>query len=156
MSLEVFVSPGLQRGFDPTRWWVAIERNIPRAMLPVAHAMRSTAPKGRTGKLSRGFEVKAKPVSQGLVQGVEVQIGSRSPYAHLVERGHQIIARGPGRKKGLKRERRAELRSRLKARREAGPIGFVPGRFFGRIALDQRREQVLSLLERLVIQDVMR
>lgn len=157
MSLEVFIPRELNRALDGEAWWAAIERHAPRAMMPAAHAMRQTAPKGKTGKLSRGFDVRAKRIRQGLIQGVQVEIGARVPYGHLVERGHQIIARGPQRK-GIKltRERRKELRTSLKARRAAGAIGHVPGRFFGREAVEQRRSQIMSLLEKLVAQDMLR
>lgn len=168
MSLEVFVAPELERALEPSVWWTAIERNVPRALAPVAVAMKGTAPKGKTGKLSRGFDIRAKRVNQGFIQGVQAEIGSRTPYGHLVERGHQIIARGPGRKvlgdlekfgswgTARLREKRAAFRSALKARRAAGPIGFVPGRFFGRGTMESHRGQIMSLLERLVIQDVAR
>ena len=172
MSLETFVVSGvpeLSRALDGSRWWAAIERNAPRALVPVANAMRAAAPKGKTGKLSRGFDLRTKRVSQGFIQGVEVEIVERVPYGHLVESGHQIIARGPGRKglspatlaeKGprgrLMRGRRAQLRRALLARRAAGAIGFVPGRFFGRDTLRSMEAQTMSLLERLVRQELLR
>jgi len=155
MMLETFTISGvpeLQRALDPNRWWAAIERNAPRALAPVVNAMRSAAPKGRTGKLARGFDTRTKRINQGLIQGVQVDIGSRVPYGHLVERGHKIIARGPGRS-GAKK---GALRTALKARRSAGAIGFVAGRFFGQRTLQARGAQVMSLLERLLAQELLR
>lgn len=154
MSLEVFVAPELERALNPDRWWQAIERNTPRALMPVASAMRGTAPRGKSGKLARGFSVIARRVSQGLIQGVEANIVTKAPYGHLVERGHRNVPRGPQRK-GLKlsRQRRKELKVALEARR-TGATGFTPGVFFGQEALESRREQVLSLLGRLVMQEL--
>lgn len=154
MSLEVFVAPELERALNPDRWWQALERNAPRALVPVANAMRATAPKGKSGKLSRGFSVIAKRVSQGLIQGIEADIVTKVPYGHLVERGHKNVPRGPQRK-GLKlsRQRRKELKVALESRR-AGATGFTPGVFFGQRTLEARREQVLSLLGRLVMQEL--
>lgn len=153
MSLEVFIIDGLdalKRATDPDRWWAALERNAPRAFAPMAKAIQSAAPKGRTGKLSRGFDVRAKRISQGFIQGVQVDIGARVPYGHLVERGHRIIARGPGRKGG----RLGVLRKALKARRLAGGTGFVPGQFFAQRTFDVQGEQVLGLLVKLLEQEL--
>ena len=169
LGLEVFIAPELQRSLDPDAWWRAIERNVPRALTPVAAAMKAAAPKGKSGKLSRNFEVISRRVSQGFIQGVEADIVTKVPYGHLVERGHKIIARGPGRRvlRDLEkiggpwatarlREKRAAFRRSLKERQAAGAIGFVQGRFFGQRTLEDRREQVLSLLGSLVMQDVAR
>lgn len=155
MSLETFVVSGvpeLRRALDADRWWAAIERHAPRALVPVANAMRSAAPKGKTGKLARGFDVRAKRINQGFIQGVEVDIGARVPYGHLIERGHRIIARGPGRKGGKK----GALRKALKARRLAGGQGFVSGTFFARTTMENLSGQTISLLERLLRQDLLR
>lgn len=155
MSLETFVISGvpeLSRALDGLRWWDAIERHAPRALTPIVSGLRAVTPKGKTGKLSRGFDMRTKRISQGLIQGVQVDIGARVPYGHLIERGHQIIPRGPSRKGGKK----GALRKALKARRLAGSRGFVPGRFFARRALEAGRAQTLSLLERLIAQDLLR
>lgn len=100
-----------------------------------------------------------------------VAIGTKSPYGHLVEYGHQIVARGPGRKalgdiesiaktysrtgkgrvgtstltheQAIKRMR-ADLRSQLTLRRSKGPIGFVAARPFLRPAFDEQRERALQ------------
>jgi len=160
MSLETFVISGdreLSRALDPERWWAALERNAPRALTPVVRSLRAAAPKGRTGKLGRRFETRTKRIRQGFIQGVEVGIGALVPYGHLVESGHNIIARGPTRKgKKLTRAARASARTGLKERRAAGAIGHVPGVFFALKALQSRREEVLSLLGRLVMQEISR
>lgn len=165
MSLETFVVSGvpeLSRALDSTRWWAAIERHAPRALTPTVNALRSAAPKGKTGKLSRGFDTRTKRISQGFIQGVQVDIGARVPYGHLIERGHKIIARGPTRftkaaraMKGNAALRKAG-RTALKARRLAGSQGFVPGTFFARRTLQSRQAQTMSLLERLLRQDLLR
>lgn len=167
MSLETFRIDGLERALratDPARWWEAIARHAPRAMIPLARAMANAAPKGRTGKLSRGFDVRAQRIQQGLIQGVQVDIGSRVPYGHLVERGHRIVPRGRGFKLTIRNRLRGgfviseEIRQRsrggqsLKARR-AGATGFVPGRFFGARTFASQGDQVIGLLERLLEQD---
>lgn len=172
MSLETFVIEGippLAKALDGERFWALIERHAPRAMSSVANRLKGLAPKGKSGKLSRGFDVRAKRIRQGLIQGIQVDIGARVPYGHLVERGHNVIPRGPGRKglsavalseKGprgkLLRGRRAELRKALLARRASGPIGRVPGRFFARSELTRSAGEVMSLLGRLVMQDLRR
>lgn len=156
MSLETFVISGvpeLSRALDGDRWWAAIERHAPRALAPVVHSLRAAAPKGKTGKLSRGFDTRTKRINQGFIQGVQVDIGARVPYGHLVERGHKIIPRGPQRKG---RPRSRSFAVALKARRAAGSRGFVPGRFFARDAVEAGRAQTMSLLERLVAQDLLR
>lgn len=151
--LETFRIDGvekIQRALDANRWWQAIERHAPRAFTSMIPALKAAAPKGKTGKLSRGFDIRAKRIAQTLISGVEVDIGARVPYGHLVERGHQIIARGPGRK-GSKR---GVLRKALKARRLAGSQGFVPGRFFGAGVVATHGERTVSLLAKLVEQEL--
>lgn len=71
----------LQRMLTPARYWEALERIIPRALTPALSAMRDAAPRGRTGKLSRGFDVRLKRVQQGLIHGLEVDVGLGCPMA---------------------------------------------------------------------------
>lgn len=167
MSLETFRIDGLDRALratDPSRWWEAIERHASRAMIPVARAMANAAPKGKSGKLGRGFDVRTQRIRQGLIQGVQVDIGARVPYGHLVERGHKIVPRGRGSKVvtrhrllgGFVITEQVRQRSRggasLKTRR-AGASGFVPGRFFGERTFRSQADQVVGLLSRLLEQD---
>lgn len=92
-----------------------------------------------------------------------VQVGTRVPYAHLVEYGHQIVPRGPTRAtrvsvtrvsaKGRttkrwemmapEQERRRALRAALKQRRAGGSRGFVAARPFLRPAFDEQREPMV-------------
>jgi len=69
-----------------------------------------------------------------------VTVGPRVAYAHLVEFGHAIIARGPG--KGVKAGAR---RTALKARRAAGAIGHVPAKPFVRPAFDAVKERLVGI-----------
>jgi hypothetical protein len=166
MPLETVVfSPPiaqLQRRLTPARWWAAIERNAPRVLVPTAARLKTTAPRGKSGKLSRGFDVRAKPVRQGLVQGVQAEIGARVRYGHLVSRGHQIIARGATRftfsgtaRKAIPgRAVLAAERSKLKARRAAGAIGFVAGDPFVEQAVAADRANIIRLSEKLLEQEV--
>lgn len=101
---------------------------------------------------------------------VLVQVGTKAPYAHLLEYGHDIVARGPTRgelhsvtrvsAKGrissrLQRlapsdARRRKLRTALKERRAAGAIGFVKPRPFLRPAIDETREQAVLTMARVL------
>lgn len=148
--------PELERTFSPETFWAAIERLIPRAFLPVTVDMRGRAPRGRSGKLGRGFDVQVRRVAQGFVQGILAVIGARVPYGHLVEFGHRIIARGPGRK-GLKnRLQRGQARTALKARRLAGPRGFVSPRPFAEPSVVAHEAQTVDLIERLLEDELSR
>lgn len=165
MALDVVM---VKRLPTPSDFWDALMRIVPRALTPTAAKLRSRAPRGKTGKLSRGFDVRARRISQGLVQGVQAEIGARVPYGHLVAAGHRIVARGPGRRVigdlekmgpwGVSRARgiRTSLRRSLKARRLAGAIGFVPGHPFEDQTWQEDRGNVVRLIERLLAQDVTR
>jgi hypothetical protein len=185
MSLDVLRIDGLERAIratEPDRWWAAIERNAPRAAAPILRALQAAAPKGRTGKLSRGFDARTKRIQQGFVQGVQLDIGSRVPYGHLVERGHKIIPRGPTRfRRGIGNvsamsgaqllellnrvgvaefqrrgalQKKSSARADLLRRRAGGPQGFVPGQFFAQRTFEAGRDQMVSLLERLLEQEL--
>jgi len=164
MPLETIVfSPPiaeLQRRLSPARWWAAIERNATRVLMPLAARLKTTAPRGKTGKLGRGFDVRAKPVHQGLIQGVEASVGARVPYGHLVSRGHRIIARGATRfttgaraMKGNPALRGRE-RTALKLRRQGEALGFVPGDPFVEQAVAAERANIIRLNEKLLEQEV--
>lgn len=99
--------------------------------------------------------IKIIPAEQDAAHAV-VYVGSKVTYAHLVEFGHQIVARGPTRgnlgterprgRKGRFTEvggRRGELRRALRERRSAGAIGFVAARPFLRPSVDENREQII-------------
>lgn len=66
---------------------------------------------------------------------VTVNVGTNKPYAHLVEYGHQIVPRGPGRAAS------AERANRRRAARSA--TGFVPARPFMRPAFDENHEAMI-------------
>lgn len=143
----------MERVLQPEVFWAAIVRLIPRALVPILVDMKARAPRGRTGKLGRGFDVQLEPVAQGLVQGVEATIGARVPYGHLIERGHRVIARGPSRK-GRKLVRGA--RRALKLRRQAGGIGFVAPRPFALPAVVAQETSTVALIEQLLAQEIER
>jgi len=173
-----------RRKLVPARWWAALLQIAPRALMPTASKLRSRAPKGESGKLSRGFDVRAKPISQGFIQGVQAEIGARVSYGHLVTRGHQVIARGRGRgtkgavigsravvvtrraltlggqiatrQESVTRVIRSTRSAELKARRAAGALGFVPGNPFAEQTFLEDRVQIIRLIEKLLEQDVSR
>lgn len=140
MPLEVSVVKSLPTGLQ---FWDALQRIIPRALAPTAARMRAAAPRGKTGKLSRRVEVHVKRISSGFIQGVEADFGVGVPYGHLIEAGHKIIPRGPGRK-GAKL---GALRTQLKARRAQGSKGFVPGTGFASRAFTADRASTAQALE---------
>jgi hypothetical protein len=180
--LQAIVVTGAEearRKMVPARWWAALLGIAPRALTPTAAKLKSRAPRGRSGKLSRGFDVRAKPIHQGFIQGVQAEIGARVSYGHLVTRGHQVIARGRGRgTKGAQIGNRTVTRNRmrggfvvservtlavrstraaeLKARRAAGALGFVPGNPFAEQTFLEDRVQIIRLIEKLLEQDVSR
>lgn len=155
-GVVVEVSPQLRRLLNGRSVMEALERAAPRAMILVAADIRARAPRGKTGKLGRGFDVAARRI-RGLAGGVEVAIGARVPYGHLVAGGHRIIARGPTRKdRRLSRVARAAARSSLKQRRILGGRGFVPGNPFVTDAFASRGPDAVRLLERLIAQDLTR
>jgi hypothetical protein len=152
-GFEVVNLAELQQRLNPVLWYAALERVAPRALVLLAADLRGRAPRGRTGKLARGFDVRARRIDRGLVQGVQAEVGARVPYGHLVAEGHRVIPRGPARS-GTTRSQRASLRSGLKARRAAGAIGFVPGNPFVLQAVAERGPQVIAVLERLLMQEL--
>lgn len=161
MALQTFVIEGvpeIRRRLDAERWWAAIEHVVPRALAPLLARLRGAAPHGRTGRLARGgFDISLRRMGSGLIHGLQVAVGARQPYAHLVDRGHRIIPRGPTRKSGsLSRRDRASLRSGLKTRRAAGARGMVPGRHFVEPIVQQLRPQVVGLIEKLMAVEVTR
>ncbi len=145
------------------RWWDAILRHAPRAMQPLATAIRQGAPRPHarrrpgTPRLGARMDVVADVQVRGFERGVRVAIISRQPYGHLVAEGHRIVPRGPTRRVGLTRAERKSLRSGLKARRAAGAFGVfgrVPGNPWVTNATARERPRVLALLEQLVRQDL--
>jgi hypothetical protein len=167
MPLETVVLEGLpelRRRLDPQRWWDAIMRIAPRTLIPTAARLPALAPRGKSGKMRRGFDVRVKRISQGLIQGVEAQIGARVPYGHLVTEGHRIIARGRTRFtfSGTKRKAipgrkvLAAERTALKLRRQGTGLGFVPGNPFVVNAVAQDRPRIVGLAEKLLQVEVTR
>lgn len=83
-----------------------------------------------------------------------VHVGSSAPYAHLVEFGHQIVARGPTRRRvsitrvsasgRVTRGRALEVDPLAPRHRPGAATGFVPPRPFLRPAFDESREQVIA------------
>ena len=167
MPLETVVFEGLpelRRKLDPQRWWEAILRIAPRTLAPTAARLPSLAPRGKTGKLRRGFDVRARRINQGFIQGIEAAIGARVPYGHLVTEGHRIIARGKTRftfsgtaRKAIPGKKvLAAERSALKLRRQGAGLGFVPGNPFVRTAVAQDRARIVGLVEKLLAVEVTR
>lgn len=168
----------LQRLLTPTRYWAALERILPRALAPALVAMKTAAPRGRSGKLARGFDLRLQRIQQGLVHGLQVDVGARVPYGHLVHGGHKIIARGRGRgshgavigtkqvtvtrhalllsgqeatrQEVVTRNVRSTRAAELTTRRAAGAIGRVAGNPFAAWVLQQRQAQTVGLVEKLL------
>lgn len=124
-----------------------------------ARCPRSPLHRGKGVRLADSIKVS---VTESTRAYVTANVGTKVPYAHLVEYGHQIVPRGPNRvtvasvttvsKSGRSRtrlqrvapdaERRAFLRSALRERQ--GPSGgFVAARPFMRPAFDENREAVI-------------
>jgi HK97 gp10 family phage protein len=103
-------------------------------------AQAAVAFQSRTGRLARAApRVKTVRV---LPSSVVMEVGPRGVrYAHLVERGHRIVPRGPSRK-GADAARRAELRRALRARRAAAGARRVAARPFIAPALARTNEQI--------------
>lgn len=167
MPLETIVVTGIEearRRLQPARWWAALLHIAPRALLPTAAKLKSRAPKGETGKLSRGFDVRAKAINQGFISGVQAEIGARVRYGHLVARGHRIIARGKtrftfsgtARKPIPGRAVLAAERRKLKARRLGVAIGFVPANPFAEQTFAEDRGNIIRRIEKLLEQSVTR
>jgi HK97 gp10 family phage protein len=98
---------------------------------------------------------------------VTVNVGTRVPYAHLVEYGHQIIPRGKTRERVSITTVRISKRTgkqivstrfgldptaqmRLNDRRKAGARGMVAARPFLRPAFDENREAVLRRIGQVI------
>lgn len=125
-----------------------IEAAVPSAFQPLLVELASTAPVASGKMAAAGFQAVARRVNAGLVQGVEVSVGSGIPYTHLPGFGHDIIGRGPSRKgRKLKRAQRAAMRSALKARRAVGPIGHVPASNWIEPAVEKAGPAVTAAIE---------
>lgn len=160
------------RALDPARWWMVLQHIVSRALVPTAAKLGSRAPRGKKGRL-RHFSVRAKPISQGLIRGVQAEIGGPARHGHLVAFGHRIIPRGPSRRRLSittvrisKRTGRQVVsvregfdptsRQRLKERRARGAIGFVPGHPFEDTVWREDQAQVVRLIEKLLALEVLR
>lgn len=105
-------------------------------ILREAAALRAPRPgiRRRTGiRLADSIKV---TVTEKTRSAVTVNVGTKVPYAHLVEFGHQIVPRGPGRAVSAARA------NRRKVSRSAS--GFVPARPFMRPAFDENREAIIQ------------
>src|SRR5436190_16201896 len=191
-AIVVDIPRALDR-MGPVEVWQEMERAMPAAFQPLCDLLAVRAPVGSSGKLaSGGFAIRMNRRSQGLIHGIDVQVGAADPVAHLVAEGHAIIPRGPGRaataaaasadpqemggaqmlsllrdvgverfqeilqvdklsagsrERGRKRDARATLRAALKARREAGAIGFVAGNPWVEEGWAEQREGIVARLE---------
>lgn len=103
-------------------------------LLREAVAMRAPRRSTRRGgvRLADSFFVKITEQSRSYVT---VNVGTKVPYAHLVEYGHQIVPRGPGRAASAERAARRRV--------TRATTGFVPARPFMRPAFDENREAML-------------
>jgi len=82
----------------------------------------------------------------------KVNVGTNVPYAHLVEFGHQIVARGPSRR--MVSVTRVSASGRVTSRlgvdpdskrfQTAGAVGFVAARPFLRPAFDESRAEIVA------------
>lgn len=98
---------------------------------------------------------------------VTVNVGTKVPYAHLVEYGHQVVPRGKTRervsittvrvsKRTGKQVVSTRLgldplaRAKLHDRRAAGSRGFVAPRPFLRPAFDENKERVLQRIAQVI------
>lgn len=124
----------------------AVVREVAAAKAPRPGIRR----RPRTGRLADSIRI--FPGEKDRAHAV-VSVGTKVPYAHLVEFGHQIVARGPSRTglEGGHREdtlatvfRRVSQRRQLLARRAAGAGSFVAARPFLRPAFDEQKEQVIQ------------
>lgn len=96
-ALVVDIPPKLDQ-LGAVAVWEEMERGMPEAFQPFLDALAGEAPVGKTGKLAGGgFGIRMRRRSQGLIQGLDVQVGAAAPYTHLVAEGHEIIPRGAGR-----------------------------------------------------------
>lgn len=139
---------------DARDLWQEMERGMPEAFQPFLDILAARAPRGETGELSsQGFGIRMRRRDQGVIQGVDVQVGAAQPTAHLVAEGHEIIPRGAGTAaiaaapRGTKREKRAALRADVQARRAEGAIGFVPGNPWIAQAWAEQRAAIVGRLE---------
>jgi len=123
----------------------ALEGAVRRGAEVIAQAAGGQAAgafQSRTGKLLRTARSLTARMIQVLARSPEyvlMQIWPRLPYTHLVEGGHRVVARGPGRG-GADRATRALLRRALLARRAAGASGVVAPRPFVGPAFEATKE----------------
>lgn len=104
----------------------------------------------RPGTVRLSDSIRVSTVEKDAAHAV-VNVGSNSPTAHLVEYGHQIVPRGPTRKRvsvtRVSRTGRTSTRfvvdpdERRRTREPSG--GFVAPRPFLRPAFDEHREAVV-------------
>lgn len=151
-AIVVDIPSDLDR-LGPTEVWQEMADAMPEAFAPLADLLGERAPRDSGRLAGSSFTVETRRRSAGLIQGIDVSVGSGDPIAHLVAEGHAIIPRGPDRAaiaaapRGTKREKRAEFRENVKARRAAGPIGFVPGNPWVEMSFAEQRGNIVAAVE---------
>ncbi|MGH2670865.1 MAG: HK97-gp10 family putative phage morphogenesis protein [bacterium] len=121
------LSQSLVAGADPIR---------------VAAAARARVRRGRRrrpGTVELADSIRISLGEQDATHAV-VDVGTKIPYAHLVEFGHRIVPRGPSRK-GLEGRRRLRVALR---ERQSSATGQVPAYPFLRPAMDEQKETALA------------
>lgn len=107
------------------------------------------AQRRRPGTVRLADSIRFSTVEKDAAHAI-VHVGTRVPYAHLVEFGHQIVSRGPTKRRIS--VTRVSAKGRVSARLEVEPGqkhtgtagGFVAARPFLRPAFDENREAVVN------------
>lgn len=109
------------------------------------------AERRRPGTVRLSDSIRADTVEKNAAHAI-VNVGTNVRYAHLVEFGHQIVARGPS--KTMVSVTRVSATGRVTSRLEvdpdtqrfqtAGATGFVAARPFLRPAFDESRAEIVA------------
>lgn len=148
-EIEVSGAAEIARKLDPVRFRQAFEVAARFALEPVLETARVLAPRGKTLRLSRGLEIGLPGRRTQRLGSSQVILGSKARYAHLVESGHRIVARGPAKRPGEKRRRRGRqfgsaFEGLLATR------GQVPAYPFAKPAFEQRQAEVIQRFEQML------
>jgi len=108
----------------------------------LVQAIKQRTPVGDTRKLKRSWR-QSKPKERW--GAIKVEVKSLSPYAHLIEYGHRIVARGPEEEPEYYTERvlvnrrsKSYYATRKKRKKtERAELGFVPGTFMLKVSYDE-------------------
>lgn len=123
---------------------------------PIARSAAARARK-RSGKLARSITVKLTEHTRDRATAL-IGVGVR--YSHLIEFGHRVVARGPGRgtlggrpraDTPAQAARRQALRSALVARRSAATGRTIPAYPYLRPAFDEEIEPALHRIQTTVM-----